>query len=129
MIEAGLVQGAALAWLGAYRTLFVLPNVLLSDWGDRRGDRRAGLRPWGQNVRGVHVRWGTAIVLIAALGLVPVGRALGVPLPLLLVDAVGPVLLLGGVWALNPERTADRFVLDLIVAWPAVTAAVAWGIG
>ena len=126
MIEAGLVQGPALAWLGAYRILFVLPNVLLSDWGDRRGDRRAGLRPWGQHVREGHVRWGATIVLVAALGLVPVGRALGVPLPLLLVDAVGPVLLLGGVWVLNPERTADRLVLDLIVAWPLVPALLAW---
>ena len=67
--------------------------------------------------------------LLGALLLAGVGRTLGVPPALLVVDAVGPVLLLGSVWTLNPEDSKHRLVLDLIVAWPAVTAAVAWGIG
>ena len=129
MVEAQMIQGAAVAWLGAYRTLFVLPNVLLSDWGDRRGDRAAGRHPWTERARGGDVRWGATMCLLGALLLAGVGGTLGVPPELLVVDAVGPVLLLGSVWTLNPEESKHRLVLDLIVAWPAVTAAVAWGIG
>lgn len=129
VIEAAALQGAPVAWLGAYRALFVLPNVLLSDWGDRQGDRAAGRHPWTQRVRGRTVRWGATILLLGALALAAVGATLGRPPQLLLVDAVGPTLLLGGVWTLTPERSAHRLILDVIVAWPAVTAAVAWGIG
>lgn len=129
MVEAGAVRPGPLGWLVGYRTLFVLPNVLLSDWGDRRGDRAAGLDPWSRRVRAKDLRWSVTAVLLMAVGLAGGGVVVGVPPGLVLVDAIGPMLLLGGVWTLTPEASAHRLVLDLIVAWPAVTAAVAWGIG
>jgi len=43
------------------------------------------------------------------------------------IDALGPLLMLGVVWTVDPERPAHRFLLDAIVAWPGVTALVAWG--
>jgi hypothetical protein len=51
--------------------------------------------------------------------------------PLLLwgVDAVGPLLMLGAVWTVNPTEPVDRFLLDVLVAWPGVTALVAWVMG
>jgi hypothetical protein len=68
-------------------------------------------------------------LLVVTLGVAVGGVGLGVPSGLLLIDAIGPMLLLGGAWTLTPAASAHRLVLDLIVAWPAVTAAVAWGIG
>jgi hypothetical protein len=63
-----------------------------------------------------------------------IGGALGMGMqnaPLLLwgVDAVGPLLMLGAVWGLNPQWAAHRFLLDALVAWPGVTALVAWVMG
>ena len=63
-----------------------------------------------------------------------IGAALGLGMqnaPLLLwgVDAVGPLLMLGAVWTVNPTEPVDRFLLDVLVAWPGVTALVAWVMG
>ena len=126
MLEAGGLRLEPLVWLVGYRTLFILPNVLLSDWGDRRGDRAAGLQPWGDGVPVSVVRWGASGVLLAALVLLAGGRGFGLPWALLAVEAGGPVLMLAALWRLRPERSAHRLALDVIVAWPVVTAAVAW---
>lgn len=129
LLEAGATIGIEALALVGYRFLFILPNVLLADWGDRAGDMAVGLRPWTTWGTDRGLRWvATGLLGAAALG---VGGALlwgagGVPLG---VDAMGLLLMLGAVWTANPQRPAHRFAMDLIVAWPAVTALVAWGVG
>ena len=127
VMEAGASVTGGVGVLLAARLLFVLPNVLLSDWGDRKGDAAAGLHSW--------TVWGTA----RGLRLVATGLLLGALTAmgtaglwfdrflLFAVDALGPLLMLGVVWTVDPERPAHRFLLDAIVAWPGVTALVAWG--
>lgn len=129
VIEAGQSVTVEVGLLAGYRLLFILPNVLLADWGDRGGDVAAGLQPWTERGTGRGLRWGaTGLLLLAGgLALVMAGRA--VSPRLLLVDALGLVWMGGAVWGLDPERPFDRFVMDLLVAWPLVTALVAWGLG
>lgn len=129
LVEAGMPLDASAWGVAGYRFLFILPNVLLSDWGDRAGDRAAGLVSWTRWGTGRGLRWGATVMLVGAIG-----GALGMGMqnaPLLLwgVDAVGPLLMLGAVWGLNPQWAAHRFLLDALVAWPGVTALVAWVMG
>lgn len=127
LVETGTSLSAVGGGVFVYRFLLVLPNVLLSDWGDRAGDRAAGLRPWPAwgSVR-VLRRTATALLLVAAVGAVGLGWATGRWL-LFGVDAVGPLLMTAAVWRLDPTRPDHRFWLDAVVAWPAVTALVGWG--
>lgn len=129
VFEAGQIPHAETWGLVVYRMLFILPNVLMADWGDRHGDRAAGVRPWPDEHTGGPLRWlATGLLGLAAGGAI-VG-SMGASTPLLLwVDALGPLLLLGAVWAVSPSRPDGRLIMDGLVAWPLVTAAVAWGIG
>jgi len=126
LVEAGFPVGAEAALFFGYRTLFVLPNLLLADWGDRRGDAHAGFDPWALGWSLRRVRWvATAGLLVAALG--AVAWAVVGTTPLLVgIDAVGLVLMGGVVWALDPVRPRDAFLADLVVAWPLVPALTAW---
>ncbi|MFB6247695.1 MAG: hypothetical protein ABEL97_03910 [Salinibacter sp.] len=129
VLEAGAPVTASVAGLAVYRFLFILPNVMLADWGDRAGDTAAGLRPWTEGVTAGGVRW-TASGLLSLALVGAIGASAAYPRPLLLwVDAVGPLLMLGAVWTADPTRPAHRLGLDLLVGWPAVTALVAWGLG
>jgi len=129
-VEAGVALGGEVGLLVAYRFLFVLPNTLLSDWGDRAGDRAAGLEPWTGQVGGATVRRVATGLLVGALGVAVLGvGTVGWPPTLMAVDAVGVGLLLGAAWRLDPTRSRHRLALDGLVAWPAVTALAAWGLG
>ena len=129
VIEAGQPVTVEVAGLAGYRMCFVLPNVLLADWGDRRGDAAAGLRPWTEAGTGRQLRWVATTVLLVGAGLALGLSLTPIPAGLLLVDGLGLVWMGGAVWGLEPERPRDRLVMDLVVAWPLVTALVGWGIG
>ncbi len=126
-VEAGAPLTGGMAALVAYRFLFVGANALVADWGDRRGDARAGLctvaTEWPpQRVRQI----ATAALTLALGGGMAAVLFFGAP-PLLLVDLAGPALLLFWVRrAEGPGRWTYGLVLDALVAWPAVTALGAW---
>ena len=111
----------AIAWTGAYRFVLVLPNIVLADWGDREGDRRAGLQTWTTPWQRVDVQRGLSILLVA--GFMGVGLAVvsfGAP-EILLLDACVLVIMLLAVWRLRPgEEPLHALLLDLVVAWPVV---------
>lgn len=129
VIEAGKAVSLAVWGLAAYRFLFVLPNVLLADWGDRGGDAAVGLRPWAEGQTGSGTRWIAIGLLGGAAGLAALLSITTIPAWLLLVDGLGLLGMGGAVWCAEPERPRHRFLLDLLVAWPLVTALVAWGLG
>ena len=129
VVEAGGALDATVWGVAGYRFLLVLPNVLLSDWGDRAGDRAAGLASWTTWGTGRGLRWASTVMLVGAMaGAAGAGWTRAQPL-LWGVDAGGPLLMIGAVWRVDPKRSGHRFLLDLIVAWPGVTALVAWAIG
>jgi 4-hydroxybenzoate polyprenyltransferase len=129
VVEAGGGVSVEVAVLAGYRLLFILPNVLLADWGDRRGDAAAGLRPWADGGRGTGLRWAATGLLGGAAGLAVALHAMIGATGLLLVDALGLLWMGGAVWWLDPERPRHRLLLDLLVAWPLATALAAWGLG
>ena len=126
LIEAGHPIGdGALLFLG-YRWLFILPNLLLADWGDRMGDAAAGLAPWAAEWTARQVRWtGTSSLLVAAIG-ATVWAVVGTNPLLVGIDAFGLVLMAGVVWGLDPERPRTALLADLVVAWPLMPGLAAW---
>ena len=127
LVGAGVPLGATAWGLAGYRFFCILPNVLLSDWGDRAGDRAAGGASWTRwgTERGLR---GTATGLLVLALILAGGMAVETHRVLLFgVDAVGVLLMGGAVWTLRPECGTHRFLLDVLVAWPVVTALVAWG--
>jgi len=129
LLEAETAASASVGMLGAYRWLFVLPNLLLLDWGDRHGDRIAGRHVWGLAWGETGIRVTATAILVVALAAAGTGMAGGLPVPLMLVDTVGVGLMMGAVWNLDPGRSSHRLVFDLLVSWPALTAVAAWGMG
>ncbi len=127
-LEAGQAGDYEVWGLAGYRLLFILPNVLMADWGDRRGDVASGVHPWTRNRTGHRLRWTATGLLGLATGSALLASSVA-PVPVLLwVDAVGPLLLMGAVWALSPNRPGARLVMDGLVGWPLVTALAAWGL-
>lgn len=126
LIEAGQSIGYEALLFFGYRWLFILPNLLLADWGDREGDAEMGLAPWAAGKSARQVRGAaTALLLVAAAG----GLAWTVfgSAPLLVgMDVVGPGLMVGAVWGLDSTQPRDAFLFDLVVAWPLVPALLAW---
>ncbi len=119
-----LVDVAALALVGA-RMLTVAANVLVHDWLDRGGDAASGVATlvqgwtWPRVQRAAWVLLGGAALLLATL------------LPhagwLALVDAAG--LLVFALVLCRPPRNPVCYgaLVDLLVAWPLVTALIAGG--
>jgi 4-hydroxybenzoate polyprenyltransferase len=127
MIEAGAsAVSFDAAHLAAYRVLFVAPNVLLADWIDREGDAAAGLTTVGTTLSLRTLQVASTVALSLAVG-VALWAGLGSTGPWFwIVDAIGPALLLGAAWRLRADAPPSRtLLLDLIVAWPGVTAFVA----
>lgn len=119
-VEAGRRVEMATVLLLATRTLTVAANVLLHDWSERRGDAaaQAGTLPaswtWTR-LRGV-VRVLLGVALACEIALLPtVGWLAGV-------DGVGVVLLLVRARREPQGGWRESLVLDLLVAWPLVTA-------
>lgn len=129
VVEAGEALGPAAGALAGYRYLFILPNVLLADWADRPGDAATGTGAWPRRGRGAKLRWlATGLLGLAATGAVAASAIPHRPV-LLRIDALGPLLMMLAVWVVRPARPGSRLLLDALVAWPVVTAAVAWGLG
>lgn len=114
-----------LAALAVYRFTFIVPNVILADWPDRVGDAAASLNS-------LVVLKGDAAVRSWATGLASIALIMGVgqlicfswPMPYW-VDLGGPLLMIYA--ALRPfdgSRLFYGLVVDLIVAWPLLTAGV-----
>lgn len=130
LVEAAAPLTAGAVALVLSRFFFVLANALLADVADRAGDRAAGLHTAATEWAPRRVRRGVVslLLLAAATGL---AALLFLERPwLLCVDLAGPLLLIGlvrrspSVW-----RSAYRLGADLVMAWPAVTAVVAWSAG
>jgi len=122
VLEAGApVFSVGAAALTVYRVPFILANVLLVDWADRKGDAAVGTGSWATGWSRRDVQKGTTGVLAFAVGGAVGGVWIGSGSALLLIDALGSLLLLGGVWMLRPERSAlHRLALDLAIGWPIV---------
>jgi len=126
LVDAGRPLGLEALLFCGYRGGFILPNLLLADWADRKGDAAAGLTPWAVGWTARQVRWtATASLLLAAAAAGGWG-ALGAPLLLVVLDAVGLLLMAGVVWGLEPTQPRTLLLADLVVAWPLVPAVVAW---
>lgn len=125
-VEAGVPIGGSVAALAVYRTGYILPNAVLADWPDRRGDARAGLRTPATEWSAERLVRRTALAASLLLALGAVSAAL--PLSLLAVDVLGPVLLLlVAVRRMPASRWFYGVTMDLLVAWPWVTYLVALG--
>lgn len=126
LIEGGQPIGEEALLFFGYRWLFILPNLMLADWGDRVGDAEAGLVPWATEWSACQVRGAASALLVAAIvgGL---AWAIVGTVPFLVgMDLMGPVLMLGAVWGLDPTRPRDAFLFDLVVAWPVIPGFTAW---
>jgi hypothetical protein len=123
VVEAGAGVPRGMPALLACRMLFVLPNALLADWPDRAGDARAGLRTVATEVPAGMLRCLAIASLVLAIAVGLFARWHDVLPPLLLVDLGGPALMLVAVLLpLQGSRWFYGLGLDLLVAWPAVTA-------
>lgn len=108
----------------AYRTVWILPNLLTADWLDRKGDQEAGS---GNLV----VTWSIGkvrrVLMTSALGvplLAIAMSAMGVPIALMVFDVAGFVLLAFSSWRVirlsggQGKIYGGMVWLDLMVAWP-----------
>ncbi len=108
----------------AYRTVWILPNLLVADWLDREGDRSSGS---GNLV----VTWSIGkvrlVLMTSALGVLLLAiamSAMGVPIALMVFDVGGFVLLAFFSWRVillsggQGKVYGGMVWLDLLVAWP-----------
>ncbi len=130
VLEAGVPVAFGVVALIGYRLLFVLPNALLADWPDRAGDAQAGLSTVATRLTVVQIRRLSSAALLPAFGGGLVAMAAFEAPPLLAVDLVGLLVMLFVVGRPWPQsRLFFGLVLDLVVAWPVLTAASAWLLG
>ncbi|MFB6098376.1 MAG: hypothetical protein ABEK84_04560, partial [Salinibacter sp.] len=105
LVEAGSPIGPGVMLFFGYRWLFILPNLLVADWGDRAGDAEVGMAPWATAWTAKQVQGAATSLLLVALG-GAVGWAVVGDAPVLVaLDACGPLLMLGVVWGLEPGRS------------------------
>ncbi|HMB90865.1 MAG TPA: UbiA family prenyltransferase [Rhodothermales bacterium] len=130
VVQAGVaVDGTVLALVG-YRFLFVLPNAVLSDWPDRKGDDKAGLRTLATRFSLRQLQWIATAALILGIGGVGIALFFADVSWILGIDALGLGLMLWLVWRpVPPSRFLFSFMLDALVAWPGVTACVVFWSG
>ena len=127
VLEAGHPVTWGVLMLIGYRLALVVVNTLLSDWGDRTGDARVGLRtlatmgPSAAVFRVAYTVLGTLVV--GGIGAVAADYAPYV----LLVDLVGVLLMGAVVWRVQHDAAwAHHIAVDAVVAWPVITFLVAW---
>jgi hypothetical protein len=126
LVEAGQPIGYGALLFFGYRLLFLLPNLLLADWGDRGGDAEAGLAPWALEWSVWQVRVGATALLLGAIAGGLAWALVGAAPFLIGGDTVGPVFMMAAVWGLDPTRPRDAFLFDLVVAWPLIPVLTAW---
>ena len=126
-----LLQGGASALViggfVAYRFLWLVPNILCSDWADRSADAKAGLTTWAHRLGHTGVRWVAAgCAAWATAGALAMAWSTGNSL--WLGEAVGAALLAYGT-AHCPAQPDERYrvALDLWMAFPGVLVLVMWG--
>jgi 4-hydroxybenzoate polyprenyltransferase len=113
------------AFMALYRFTFILPNVILADWPDRDGDAAADLKPLAviRGQTGVR-RWATGLAFLSLL--LGMSQAVVFAWPAhWWIDLGGPALM---IYAAQRSFSGSHwfygFVIDLMVAWPLVTAFV-----
>lgn len=126
VVQAGFASLEITGALLLYRFFFVVPNVLLADWQDRIGDAAAGYKSVAMMVTESRLRLMAGVCALLSLGCgLCMGASLGWP-SFYYVDLVGPILML--LVCVRPMRNSYLLyglVLDLVVAWPLVTAGFA----
>ncbi len=130
---APLVMGSAIApststlfLFGAYRLLYIAPNVLAADVQDRDGDHAQGIHGLGSRVsmralRKISLACGSLAVLCA---IILVNQGIGVEL--LVVDSIGVMGLVLTIWFLQKPRAGHIALLDLWAGFPALTWLASW---
>jgi len=126
VLEGGGARGVAEVTLVGYRWLFIVPNLVLADWGDRRGDEVAGLFSWASPYEKEVVQRIASWALGGAVLLGGLGVVYGLPAGLMAADAAGLGAMGIAVWSVDPTNSFHRVGLDLLVGWPLITAGVAW---
>lgn len=117
-LAAGSVDAGAVAALVAYRLGTLLPNVLLADWPDRRGDARSGLSTPALRWSPDRLRYTAMALLAGAVAGAALAVMAGAP-RLLLLDAVGALVLLAWLAQGWPRsRWFYGLAIDAAVAWP-----------
>lgn len=122
VFEAGLTPDKWIVGLVGYRFLFILPNVLLTDWLDRAGDELAGFRSIAMFLREKQLRILSSFCVMVAItvGLL-IGYGNAWPAHFY-VDMGGLCLML--LFCIRPLRQSYLLyglALDLVISWPLAT--------
>ncbi len=129
LVAAGMPLRGAPMGLLLYRVSFILPNVLLTDWQDRHGDEVAGLKSLAMMLteKQLRVAAATCIAITLLIGLL-LGSTSQWPAHYY-VDLIGPIILLAMCCRpLSDASTLYGWLLDIVIAWPMVTAFVVWNL-
>jgi hypothetical protein len=129
VVEAGAPWTLSVGLLVACRVALILPNVLLADWRDRRGDAAYGLSTLASRWSRWQVRRTAALCLgLGLLGAALLADALPAHRRLVALDAAGLLAMGLAVWHLRPQTVPwHMLAVDLLVAWPLLTwAASVW---
>lgn len=132
VLFSGGVSLVVAAAVGVYRVLWIVPNLLASDWIDRAGDQAAGsgnlVASWSVR-RAQRVLW----LGLSAAGLLASFLAFsGLPPGWLAMDFAGMAILSWAAWRVircdesdvvsaEKPHAAHIVVLDVLVAWPLLT--------
>lgn len=112
---------STLMLLGAYRALYILPNLILAEWVDSPGDSSLGLRSAGALLTIGGIRVVSVLCFMGALVCSVVLVQSGANALLLSVDIVGFVVAMGMIFS-GLRWTSKHVVwLDMLVGFPAAT--------